>query len=219
MRSVLATTMLFVAAGTSTLALAAPRLHPLKAYTVEYKQEGMQVGTVIEHSRNYGNQRSETTDATTNMMGMSIRHHQRVITEGNKITTLDLTKGTATQTTNPLYDSIAASMQGKDPVEAGKAMLTAMGGAPTGTSQTIAGETCQDWKLAQLGQDICVTSDGLTLLVRSNMAGISMTRTAVKVTRGDGGPDAAFELPKGVKATQAPNIQQLMQQMRPPASQ
>jgi hypothetical protein len=191
-------------------AAGAIELHPLEAYTVEYEVGGSKPGTIVEHSRNHGNQQARITDTTMTMAGMRIREHTRVIIDGASVTTVDLEKKTVTRTTNPLYESMTARMKDKDGMELAHEMMRATGFAPSGATETILGESCEVWRHAQIGQEVCFTADGLTLRSDLKMGPVSVSMRATKVQRGDGGDDSLYQVPEGMKEVQAPDLGQLM---------
>lgn len=186
------------------------KFHPLRAYTIIYELNGLKSGTVTEHARNYGNEQAQITDTTMTVSGITIRENKRVIIRGRDITTIDFDKKTVAQMTNPLFDSIATHLKGKDAAELGRELMIAMGHEPTGVTETVAGENCEVWKNAQLGQEICVTSDALTLRNSVAMMGMNFSQTAKEVRRGDPGPDEAYTVPEGFTQTQTPDLGQIM---------
>lgn len=190
------------------------RWHPLENYTVEYAMSGSQSGTAIWRSRNWGREQVQENDYVMKMAGMSIPTKNRTINKGREIITIDLIQNTATQTENPMFDSIAAKMKDKDPVEFGKEMMRAFGHQQTDEKKSVAGESCVIWRNTQLGQEVCMTEDGLTLWSSTNMMGMAMTQIATRVDREDSGPDSAYQVPAGMTATQAPNMDDIRKMMR-----
>ncbi|MDP9140968.1 MAG: hypothetical protein M3O62_09275 [Pseudomonadota bacterium] len=190
------------------------RLHPLKAYTVEYRLEGQNAGTETYHLGDYGRRTATITDSTMKVFGIENRTHTRTVTEGDKVTTYDLARKTATTTTNPMHAQVAASMKGRDAQEAGMEMIRAMGFSPSGERDTIAGEACEIWT-GQLGRT-CFTRDAITLKVETTMAGVTIRKVATAVRRGDAGPGSAYSAEAGVKAQEQPNINDILKKMRPP---
>ncbi|MGE0668135.1 MAG: hypothetical protein AB7O49_16385 [Sphingomonadales bacterium] len=186
------------------------KLHPVAAYTIEYDVGGSKPGNIVEYSRNHGNQQSRVTDTSMTMAGRTFRENTRVITEGAKITTIDFQAKTVTRGANPFYETLIARMKGKDAAEFGREMLRAMGHVETDATETILGETCRVWKNAQLGAEMCVTSDALTLRNDMAMGGIKVTMRARALKRGDGGPDSAYTVPAGLTETQAPDLSKIL---------
>lgn len=206
----LRTAAVVVAAVLIAPAAGAIQLHPLEAYTIEYEMGGSKPGTVVEHSRRHGNQQSRVTDTTMTVAGIRVREHTRVIIDGASVTTVDLEKKTVTRTTNPLYESMTARMKDKDGMELAHEMMRSMGFAPSGATETIVGESCEVWRHAQIGQEVCFTSDGLTLRSDVKMGPVSVSMRATKVLRGNGGDDALYQVPAGMKEVQAPDLGQLL---------
>ena len=124
--------LLATAAGSLCLA-ADIHLHPLEAYWIKYTQEGMmQNGEIIQQCRNWCNEMAETTKVTMSMGGFSQATNQKTITIQDTIYSIDLDKGTVTETTNPMYDSLVRSLQdsGNDPKAMMRAWLKALGFQP-----------------------------------------------------------------------------------------
>jgi len=190
------------------------RLHPVKMFSVDYNVKGMETGTTREHWRNWGQKRVEIKQTSTRIGGISQDLNERIITDGPTITTVDVATRSATRMENPMYASLVRNLRGSDPAQFGKKMLTAMGGQPTGESREYAGEGCQMWRLPNIGTEQCVTSDGITVFVKTDMMGVGIEKTATDVRRGDGGPDAAFELGPDISVSELPSLLNLMS--RPP---
>lgn len=171
------------------------KLHPIEKYTISYEFEGMQSGTSTQYNRNWGHLRAEIQDTTTSMRGVTIANKQRMIVKDAEIIMIDLKTNTATKTRNPMYDRLIASLGERELTgeELGEEMLRAMGGSPTGESGSFAGESCNWWQVAQVGQKLCITNDALTLRMEMNLGGMRMIQTATSVKRDDGGPDDAFD--------------------------
>lgn len=172
------------------------RFYPLESFSIVYRHEGTQTGTTVLHSRNYGHLRAELRDLTLTFAGLNQVQKERAVIDGRTITTVNLQTNTATRIENPIYDQIVAGIarQGGDGLAAGLAFIRAMGGAETGETKTIAGETCNVWTIPALQQQHCIAPDGLPLEVTSKLGGIPLAQVAVEVRRGDGGPDEAFVL-------------------------
>jgi hypothetical protein len=205
----------------ASLALAAAasaddvKLHPLEAYSVEYKLEGSQTGTEVYHLADWGRRTATLTDSRMKVFGIESRTHTRTVTDGARITSYDLDKKTGTVTTNPMYDDVVAAVKkGGDPTETGKEMIRAFGFQPTGERATIAGESCEFWS-GQLGRT-CFTDDGITLQVETSMGGVTIRKVATKVARGDAGSGSVYAPEPGISVTEQPNIEELMKRMKQP---
>jgi hypothetical protein len=190
------------------------KFYAIEAFTIVSKLEGMRSGTKTVHTKNWGRTRVEIEDATMNMMGVTRAEKKRVIMDGRNIATIDEAAKTVTTTVNPTYDRIATSVKGKDGAELGRAFMSSLGHTPTGAKGSYGGEACDVWSNAQLGQELCVTSDGLVVFIRMNLMGVSMTETATEVRRGDGGPDSAYAMPN-YPTSQMPNLGDLMKRGAP----
>jgi hypothetical protein len=190
------------------------KFYPIEAFTIVSKLEGMRSGTKTVHTKNWGRTRVEIEETTLSMMGVTRTEKKRVIIDGKNITTIDEVAKTVTTTVNPMYDSVAASVKGKDGAELGRSFMSSMGHKPTGANASYAGETCEVWSNAQLSQELCVTSDGLVVHISTNLMGMAMSETATEVRRGDGGPDAVYAVP-AYPTSQAPNLGDLMKRGAP----
>lgn len=191
----------------------APRFYDKEAFTIVYQQTGkVDAGEIVEHARNWGAERVELKKTTTKIMGISQKVDQRIVYEGAKVTTIDNATGGVSSMTNPLYDQVVASMQGKTGVVYGKELLRASGGKETGEKGTFAGESCDYWEVPSLGARSCVTPWGATLKLTSKLGGISVEKTAMEVRVGDPGPASAYQYDAS-KAVQQPNLKDLMKKM------
>jgi hypothetical protein len=190
------------------------RFYGKKAFTIVSKQSGMETGDIVEHVRDWGRRSAQIKTTSIAMGGFTQTTNQRVIQDGADIITVDDAAGTVTATKNPMYDSVVAAMKGKSGVAFGKEIMTRMGGRETGEKGYFAGYDCTYWELASVGTRTCVTDWGGTLHTLMNMAGMTVEKTAVEVRLGDGGPDDAFAYDAS-KAVAAPDISEIMKQMRP----
>ena len=182
-------------AGAAQATASDARFYGLESFTVVYESAGMQTGTKTIHARENGKVRAEISDLQIKMGGMTIPPKKlRTVTNGAEIVTIDLATNTGTRMTNPLYDRMAAGMEGKSGLDVGMDFMKALGGSQTGETRTIAGAACSVWTIPSLMQEHCITDDGITLFTSSNLAGMNMSETAVEYRPGDGGPDEAFSL-------------------------
>lgn len=191
------------------------RFYGKKTFTIVSRQTGVEEGNVTEHVREWGRLRAEIKNTTMSVAGFTQDTKQRGIYEGAKIVTVDEITGGTTTTTNPLYDGIVARMKGKTGVDFGKEMMAQMGGVETEETGSFDGHDCHYWEIASLNSKTCVTDWGGTLHSVVNMGGMSFEKTATEVRMNDGGPDAAFAYDAS-KATEAPNLQDIMKQMQQP---
>lgn len=191
------------------------RFYGKKSFTIVSEQTGVEAGEVIEHVREWGRIRAEIKNTTMSVAGFSQDTNQRAIYEGAKIITIDETTNAVVEAQNPMYDSIVARMKGKSGVDFGKEMMTQMGGVETDETGRFANHDCNYWEIASLNSKTCITEWGGTLHSVVNMGGMSFEKTATEVRMNDGGPDSAFAYDAS-KATQAPNLQDIMKQMQQP---
>jgi hypothetical protein len=189
------------------------RFYGQEQFTIVYAHTGQQIGMSTEHVREWGRRRAEITDTRMSFAGVSQRTNTRAVFEGSRIATTNLDTQAVTTSTNPFYEPIVAGLRGRDAVEVGRTMMTAMGGRSTGERSTFGGLECEHYEIPRLGARQCVTSWGATLHLRTSLAGITMEKTATQVRMGDGGPDASFVYDAS-KATQVPNIQDIMNKMK-----
>lgn len=168
-----------------------PRLHPVRAYTIVYRLAGRMTGTETEHSDAYGYRRAVLSRTELRAGGRVVKANTRAYTIGDTTVTIDFVAGTASRVRNPLYNRIVARTAAEKAEDFGLRMIRAMGYRPTGARKTIAGETCEVWK-GPTGET-CFTSDALSLEVKTTLAGMSITRTAVQVRRGDPGPASVYQ--------------------------
>jgi hypothetical protein len=210
-RALLPTTLLLVAS--SQVLAEEERFYGKERFTLIGTQTGTETGTFTEHVRDYGRKRVEIKNATLSMMGFTQKTHTRAIFDRADIVTVDLNTGAVTKATNPHYAKIVESMRGRDGVELGKQMMTAMGARPTGKKGEYAGESCDYWELPQMSTLSCVTSWGATLHNKTTMAGVTVERQVTEIRQGEGGPDAAFQYDAS-KVRQAPNLEDILGKMK-----
>ena len=191
------------------------RFYGKKSFTIVSEQTGVEAGSVIEHVREWGRVRAEIKDTTMSVAGFSQDTKQRAIYEGSKIVTIDEATNAVVEAQNPMYDSVVARMKGKSGVDFGKEMMAQMGGVETDDTGRFANHNCDYWEIASLNSRTCITEWGGTLHSVVNMGGMSFEKTATEVRMNDGGPDSAFAYDAS-KATQAPNLQDIMKQMQQP---
>lgn len=181
---------------------ATPILHPVEAACIDYELSGqMQNGTIRRCHRNFAYESFEIQDMTVGFGGFSQSQQQHTITIGSTIYAINLTTNTGTQTTNPMYDQVAAAMQNTDPDDMADAFITAMGFTATGATKTVADTTCNIYNSNMMGT-ACLTDNGL-MLEQSIMGN---TQTAVSVSIGDGGSDEDYTLYQTVTISQGPDL-------------
>lgn len=198
--NVLAAAMLL---GVEAAQAAAPKLHPIEAYTIVYALEGAQAGTITQYSRDYGNQTAEIAQVEIRAAGRVFTDHKQIIADGEWLTTVDLSKKTASRVPRPKLEDLNPKLKDRDPHEVAREMIQAMGAKPTGKKLQYAGEPCDVWTQTQgFAITLCITSDGLTLYSQTNVGGMIAKRTATAFKRGDGGPDSAYKVPAGMSVSE-----------------
>ncbi len=175
--------------------------------TVVREVSGGQTGMITEHWKQWGNVRVEIQDLTITMFGMNRQVKQTSIIEGANVTTIDYITGRISQARNPLLDGLGDGAN-KDGVATGEAMYRAMGGEQTDEVREYAGERCRVWRMSSMGQHSCVTKDGISLFDQVDAMGMSSTRVASDIQRGNPGPGTAYVVPEDlVPAAQVPALQ------------
>jgi hypothetical protein len=116
---------------------------------------------------------------------------------GSTIINYDPDAKTGTKTLNSL-ELLGGSerFEGKNMVEVGKEMYQAMGGVQTGT-KTVAGQSCDVWKIAKLSTESCVHK-GITLEVTTELMGMTQHSVATKIDWNATVEDSAFVVPTDV---------------------
>lgn len=180
-----------IAIGATGAAAPTPRLHPVKAFTIDYTWRGAISGSETEHSDAHGYRRSTITKTEMRMAGQVIRTNTRAYSIGETIVTIDYARGTASRARNPIYARIVERTRTQRIENLADALIRAMGYQPTGASKTIAGERCAVWK-GPTGTT-CFTSDALTLETTQMMGPVQATRVATRIRRNDPGPDSAYQ--------------------------
>ncbi len=215
--ALLLSTTAMVAQGASHAAASenAAKLHPLEAYCIEYRVEGARTGRSTECIRGHGAERVEihalspagvgdalirtevnAAQAEVSPAATPVLH--RVIYRKDEIIAMDLTAGRGARVPNPESNALAAFMSGKTGEEIAEAFAAALDGESDGEQQEIAGQTCTVWGTSQPGYEAswCISDQGLLL---SFTVVSSVTKTAERVTIGDGGPAENYGIPAGMK--------------------
>lgn len=183
-----------------------PVLHPLKAACVEYEVSGqLQSGSLVRCHRAHGHEQYEIQKVEISISGFKQKTNQHAITIGDTIYAINLDTMQGTKTKNPMYEQIVSSMQNTSAEEMGQRFISAMGFRATGKTKSVAGETCEVYKSAQLGT-ACIMPNGLML----ETSVMGMVQTATGVTIGDGGDDANYKLHETVPITDGPDLSNIL---------
>jgi hypothetical protein len=197
--------VVFLIAGFGTQSFAddsTPKLHPVEAACIDYEMSGqMQKGTSTRCHRDFAYEQFDIQQMSIGFGGFSQKQNMHNIVIGNTIYAINLDTNSGTKTINPMYEQIVSALQDAGPEEMAVAFIAAMGFTTTGESRTIAGTMCEVYSSAMVGT-MCLTKSGL-LLQQSVMGN---TQTAVKVSIGDGGDDADYELYLTVPITEGPDL-------------
>ncbi len=178
---------------------------PFKSAIIKYAFSGSQSGSATTYYK--GDTKAEHKDLVTKVMGMSNQERQIVITQPQRITTVDLANGKATYTGNYLtylaqeYEKLspAEKKQVKKNAEAmGKNFASMLGGKPKitkGTYEgkpvdivTVMGITSYTWR----GKQVVLKQEGSVMGMQMNMRATSIQQ-GVKV------PASKLAPPPGVK--------------------
>lgn len=202
LKQLTAAIILLIFAMFSQCVMSSPKLHPVEEVCVSYEMTGqLQNGTTTRCHRDYGYEQYEIQNITVGISGFTQTTHQHTITIGDTIYAIDLEKNTGTKTKNPMYQGLVDGMGEKDPEEMSAAFIESMGFRSAGTSQEVAGHTCNDYSSAQMGS-VCLTDDGLML--KQEVFG--NTTTATNISMGDAGDAANYELYKKVSISEGPDL-------------
>ncbi len=183
------------------------RWYGVEEGTVVREVSGGQQGHITEHWKQWGQVRVEIQDLTITMFGMNRQVRQTSIVEGANVTTIDYVSGRVSQARNPLLDGLNQG-ESKDGVATGEAMYRAMGGEQTDEMGEYANELCRIWRMSSMGQTSCVTKDGISVYDKVDAMGMSSTRVATRVERGNPGPASAYLVPDDLApAEQVPGLQ------------
>ena len=172
------------------------KMHELKNYYVVYDISGNTTGTKKHASHDYGRKQCWIEVSDTNIMGNSVKKNEKVITtieNGDQwIITINLDDNTGTKMKNPMYQGLAATMEGKNPKELSEQLMKQMGGKIIG-EKTINNEKCTEWTLMG-GAKTCVTEDLIAVESGADMAGITIREVATEVKRNDPGPKGICDI-------------------------
>ena len=160
-----------------------PKLHPVEAVCVDYNHSGqMQSGTSTRCHRDYGYEQYEIVDLSIGMAGFSQTQSTFTVTIGDTIYAINTDTNTATQTPNPMYQSIADAVSQSGPDSVSDAFLNAMGMTATGQTRTVIGRACNVYASSMMGT-VCLTDDGLML--EQNVMGTQVVATGVTYDEGE----------------------------------
>ena len=162
---------------------ATPKLNPVDEVCIDYTTTGqMQSGESTRCHRDFGYEMYEIMAMTIGIGAFGQTQNTHTITIGETIYNINLENNTATKTTNPMYQGMLNALDGSSPEEMSAAMMAQMGLSPTGTSQTIAGQTCNVFSSQMMGS-VCFTQDWLML--EQSFMGTTQRATRVVYNGGD----------------------------------
>ncbi len=175
---------------------------------VEYKQEGVQIGTEVMLFRDFGALELKEVKAKMNLadlppaaraMGMGGETHNFTLIEGDTTTTwdADTKRGTKIKGTMDLFggqDQVAAQggLQ-----QLGVGMIKSLGGTQEGTKK-VAGLECTVWDIKKLNGKVC-EHKGVSLEADVELGGMKQHTLATKVDFSAPVPADKFQLPADIK--------------------
>lgn len=196
-----ATALLITLAAPAFADPSTPKLNPVDEVCIEYTTSGqMQSGESTRCHRDFGYEMYEIMSMTIGIGAFGNTQNTHTITVGDTIYNIDLEKNTATKTTNPMYQGVLNALDGSSPEEMSAALMAQMGLSPTGTSQTIAGLTCNVFS-SQLMGSVCFTDDWVML--EQSFMGTTQRATSVVY---DGGDPANYTLYQTMTVTDGPDL-------------
>lgn len=187
--------------------------YQIKSAIIEYKIEGSSEGTETLYFDNYGQKEAKRTKLKTTMMGFTQETDQLIVLDKNWIYTADFKTKTITKMENPSYEMLMELTKENTELEKlSSAMMENMGGKMIGT-ESIDGKKCDVWEVASLGSKMWIHKS-IPLKTVVNMMGMNITYKTTKIQLNVPVPSSKFELPKGFKEQEAPNMQEMMKNMK-----
>ena len=182
-----------------------PILHPVEKACLTYQMGGqMQSGTLTRCHQDFAYEAYEIQDISIGFGGFTQKQTTHSITIGDTIYAIDVKAKTATKTRNPMYETLVSALQNSSAGDIQASFLNAMGMTSTGTTKSIAGETCTVYSSQMMGQ-ACFTPDGLML----EQSVMGSTQTATSIDRTTGGDEANYTLYQTVTISSGPDLSNL----------
>ena len=175
------------------------KVFPFKTGIIEYQKAGKTKGTHIKYIDEYGYKQGDYEETVTKIFGMKNEEKKATILIGPTVYSVDYKQNTVFKSKNPLYESYANT--GGDYDKLGKKGMAALGYSDTGKTGKVLGKTCEIWK-GGMGE-IWIWK-GLALKTLTNVMGIKVEETAVKISLDVPVPEDKFEVPKGMKIEENP---------------
>ncbi len=173
--------------------------YQIKSGIVEYKITGKQQGTQTLYFDNWGLLSSEYQEATTSMMGMTVKSYTLNITDKEWTYNINLDEKTGTKVSNKDIKDLMNSLDKKDMDELGRKMMERLGGKKIG-NETFLGKNCEVWELTKLKSKVWVYKY-IPLKTIMNIIG-EVTIEAVKIEDNASVAADKFVVPKGIKITE-----------------
>ena len=171
--------------------------YQINSAVVEFALAGAQNGTETLYFTDYGVREAKYTTSEIKLAGITQKTNKVTILEREMIYSIDLDKRTGTKMKNPMYEKFV----GKDATEVGEKMMKSMGAQKTGT-EVILDKTCDVWEVKNLGSKTWIWN-GIPLKTETKMMGMQMAITATQIEAEANIPKEKFEIPAGVKMTEA----------------
>jgi hypothetical protein len=173
-------------------------LYQIKNGTIEYTLSGTETGTETVYFADSGNRIATYTNKTLSIAGITRKTNTITLMEQDWIYIADLEtmKGTKIQNTSA---DILKEMSA-NPTQMGEGILEKMGAVKEGT-ETVAGKTCDTWKIQSINSTVCVWK-GLALKAVTAIGGVTITKVATSIDT-DVPPSNKFDLPEGITFTTA----------------
>ena len=193
---------------------------PFKSATIHYTISGVENGSEVVYIRDYGREVATYHTTKTTMMGMTMVNETVEIDTEEWLYRFDLTEGTGSKSVNPEkymieeYNKLS-KVEKKRIRETGETMGVTMaegfGGNVQQNAQKILGYDCD--RAEMMGTVVySIHGSGITLLMESNMMGMSMKIEATSVDKGKVAKKY-FEFPQGIEPKFDPQSDAMAREM------
>ncbi len=166
---------------------------------IEYKVEGLAVGTEIVYFDDYGIKEARFTKTEAKIMGFSTTTNTLTITNKDWSYNINLDEKTGTKMKNKQLQELIDGITQKDYEEFGKKMLEQMDAKLVG-NETILGKNCEVWDIRKMNGKTW-NYKYVPLKIEINLMGKNIN-TAVKFEENIKIPADKFEVPKGISITE-----------------
>lgn len=171
--------------------------YSIKSGMIEYEMKGISKGTQKVYFDQWGQKEATFTSSETEFIGEKTKSNVLVIITKEWIYNIDMDELTGTRSKN-LYSEESLNKKDKDLASAySKEMLRDMEGEKIGTEK-ILGKECEIWEIKKMGTKSWIWN-GLTLKTTTNIAGMVMDMTALRLEENIKVPEEKFKVPDGVR--------------------